>query len=326
MENPVLVSICIPTYNRADCLKMSLESLVAQEEFKSGKVEIVISDNASTDSTEEVGKAFSSEYPGIHYHRNDKNITDANFPLVFSYGKGTLLKLCNDTLMYKENALKLFCDSVEKYVNDKPMLFFSNGNTCTDSEKEELNFEQFMLTASYWTTWIGAFSCWKSDFESMGPDTESASTHLWQVKQICRIMSMKNRAILLPDQFCTAQTVQKKDVSYGIYHVFYENYLSIVKQYTDTAICYEQLKKDILMKFFPRWIADWEMQNRKLAYSKTENLKEKIIEAYKNEPYFDEFRALYKKVLLKKRRDAMLDQVKSVLRKPYRAVFKHNGR
>ena len=42
-----LVSICIPTYNRVEQLKITMESIMAQPEFREGKVEIVISDNAS---------------------------------------------------------------------------------------------------------------------------------------------------------------------------------------------------------------------------------------------------------------------------------------
>ena len=58
-----LVSICIPTYNRAPYLKKCLDSLVCQPEFQQGLVEIVVSDNASTDDTEKVAEAYSTAYP-----------------------------------------------------------------------------------------------------------------------------------------------------------------------------------------------------------------------------------------------------------------------
>lgn len=51
MPTPYL-SLCIPTYNRASYLKNSIETIICQNEFKTGKVEIVISDNASSDDTE----------------------------------------------------------------------------------------------------------------------------------------------------------------------------------------------------------------------------------------------------------------------------------
>ena len=45
-----LLSICIPTYNRAQFLDVSLRELISQASEISDSIEIVISDNASTDS------------------------------------------------------------------------------------------------------------------------------------------------------------------------------------------------------------------------------------------------------------------------------------
>jgi abequosyltransferase len=48
-----LLSICIPTYNRSQYLKQALETYVSNAAFDD-EVEIVISDNASTDNTEKM--------------------------------------------------------------------------------------------------------------------------------------------------------------------------------------------------------------------------------------------------------------------------------
>lgn len=47
-EKKPLLSICIPTYNRAEYLEKSLESIIRQSEFHSDDVDVVISDNCST--------------------------------------------------------------------------------------------------------------------------------------------------------------------------------------------------------------------------------------------------------------------------------------
>ena len=59
-EKPLLC-ICIPTYNRSKNIKRSLDSIVNQNEFLNRTVEIVISDNASADDTEEVVKPYLEE-------------------------------------------------------------------------------------------------------------------------------------------------------------------------------------------------------------------------------------------------------------------------
>ncbi|MDD2757942.1 MAG: glycosyltransferase family 2 protein [Patescibacteria group bacterium] len=75
MENPVL-SICIPTLNRAECLKENLESIVSQ--FKDRdlfeQVEVVICDNASTDGTASLVESFQKKFSNIKFFRNEKNI------------------------------------------------------------------------------------------------------------------------------------------------------------------------------------------------------------------------------------------------------------
>lgn len=52
-----LLSICIPTYNRAEYLRRTLDSIVSQEDFDSN-CEIVTSDNSYTDNTEGVCRNY----------------------------------------------------------------------------------------------------------------------------------------------------------------------------------------------------------------------------------------------------------------------------
>ena len=66
MDKP-LVSICIPTYNRCKYLESSLKKYIEEPEFQTGLVEIVISDNASTDNTEILCRKYASEYSNIKY-------------------------------------------------------------------------------------------------------------------------------------------------------------------------------------------------------------------------------------------------------------------
>lgn len=76
-KNKPLLSVCIPTYNRAERLAEALNCIAPQiEEIAAdGEVELVISDNASPDATPDVVRAAQAKYPGvIRYSRNDSNI------------------------------------------------------------------------------------------------------------------------------------------------------------------------------------------------------------------------------------------------------------
>ena len=63
-----LISICIPTYNRESLLKESLVKLISQ--IREFSIAIYISDNSSSDNTEEVVKELSNNYKYIFYHKN----------------------------------------------------------------------------------------------------------------------------------------------------------------------------------------------------------------------------------------------------------------
>lgn len=71
---PVLLSICIPTYNREKYLKHLLDNILQQlNNIEDCKVEICISDNASVDNTKELIQRYQIKYKNITYFRWDEN-------------------------------------------------------------------------------------------------------------------------------------------------------------------------------------------------------------------------------------------------------------
>lgn len=70
---PVL-SVAIPTYNRAETLRRQLESLLGQIVGCGADVEVVVSDNASSDSTRSVVDEMSHHFPVLRYVRNAENL------------------------------------------------------------------------------------------------------------------------------------------------------------------------------------------------------------------------------------------------------------
>jgi glycosyltransferase involved in cell wall biosynthesis len=68
-----LLSVLIPTRDRAELLAVTLESLVPQVARLEGVVEIVVSDNASTDRTRDVIEAARLRVP-VRYDRTESNV------------------------------------------------------------------------------------------------------------------------------------------------------------------------------------------------------------------------------------------------------------
>jgi glycosyltransferase involved in cell wall biosynthesis len=94
-ERPLL-TIAIPTYNRSEYLTQLLEILAPQLSGES-RVNLVISDNASTDDTPTVVESFREEGLALTYIRNETNLgSDRNFLQCFEQSRGKYLWLFSD--------------------------------------------------------------------------------------------------------------------------------------------------------------------------------------------------------------------------------------
>lgn len=97
MDN-ILLSLCIPTYNRVDYLRELIPSLItelAAVNRDAIRVELLISDNASTDGTEAYLRGVSCR--GINVFRNEKNIGgDRNFLACVERASGEYVWLFGD--------------------------------------------------------------------------------------------------------------------------------------------------------------------------------------------------------------------------------------
>jgi glycosyltransferase involved in cell wall biosynthesis len=75
-----LLTIIVPTYNRAANLSVLLTALRSELQGLDSFVKVLVSDNASTDSTPEVAAAASRDWPALTIQRHDRNLgPDGNF-------------------------------------------------------------------------------------------------------------------------------------------------------------------------------------------------------------------------------------------------------
>lgn len=111
-----LISICIPTYNRADCLKQNLDSIVVQfnDAQIRNKVEVIVSDNASTDNTAEIVKSYQNRFDNIRYYQNSENIGfDRNLLNVVEKSTGEYCLTIGDDDALFPDSLALLLDKIE---------------------------------------------------------------------------------------------------------------------------------------------------------------------------------------------------------------------
>lgn len=107
----VILSICIPSYNRAHCISNLLQSIVEQY---NEKVEVVICDNGSLDETEKVVHSWQERYPRIVYEKFIKNVgPDRCFLRSVEMGSGIFCWLMGDDDIIEPGGLKKVLESLE---------------------------------------------------------------------------------------------------------------------------------------------------------------------------------------------------------------------
>src|SRR5579862_7896404 len=93
LRNP-LVTVGIPTFNRLETLQRAVKSVLAQDY---PNLELVISDNASTDGTLAWLQKIAAEDSRVRYFRQSSNLgATANMNSVLRRARGSLCMLMGD--------------------------------------------------------------------------------------------------------------------------------------------------------------------------------------------------------------------------------------
>ncbi|MGB0637009.1 MAG: glycosyltransferase family 2 protein [Gammaproteobacteria bacterium] len=103
-----LLTIAIPTYNRATYLRLTLAQLQSElVTCELGSIEILVSDNASSDDTAQVVEEFQSVGFAIRYLLNQSNIgSDANIAECFGAAKGSYVVILGDDDLFCDGSLQ----------------------------------------------------------------------------------------------------------------------------------------------------------------------------------------------------------------------------
>jgi len=103
----IKLSICIPTYNRVGYLKELLPGVLAQ--LNGGEVEVVVSDNASTDGTSDYLRSIDD--PHLRWWTNDENVGgDRNFLKCVDKAIGEYVWLFGDDDLMPEDSVRRVLD------------------------------------------------------------------------------------------------------------------------------------------------------------------------------------------------------------------------
>jgi glycosyltransferase involved in cell wall biosynthesis len=131
-----LISITIPTFNRAPFLDACLEYHIPLA--RKHNVKIFISDNASDDYTQEVVKRRCAEYSLISYIRNQDNVgADANFEQALKLADTEYVWLLGDTYTIPEKGLDYLVNLLTSCSANYDLIVFNWKNRVKDTMSQD---------------------------------------------------------------------------------------------------------------------------------------------------------------------------------------------
>jgi abequosyltransferase len=226
-QKPVL-TIAIPTYNRADRLEIALSVLVPQV-MRNADVELLISDNASVDGTAAVVEKFlDPAFPNIRYHRHEANIgPDANFLSCLERAGGRYFWLCGDDDIIIEGALDRVMGHLRRadydlvyatsYAFREDHLAEYHGDPLKRRFHVVTNAEEFASTVSIMMTFISGIIINKDRLEELPhePPANFEDTMLVQLSWVLPLLRWHRRSLLLWDRVVAGRQGAAEGYAFG---------------------------------------------------------------------------------------------------------------
>ena len=287
MHKPLL-SICIPTYNRGMLLEQTLYNITKESLFQNtDDIQIVISDNCSTDITEDVCNQYVDKYPSkIKYIRHSEPIFPPhNIYGVLDYADGEYLKLQNDNIFFDNDGLNKLVKIIKE--ENKDIIFCVNkDNGEADKLKSYDNVNDIVKDISYTITWMCAH-CYRAEaYRSIEYIDKYMQEWVGSVDVLFRMIENGASFVGYYENIFYFQNVDKKGGTYNVAEVFGKNYVALLKQYVCKNLLSKSVfnneKKKILLNHVNHYYFDI---HNDYNFQKTGYFKN-LFTTYWNKPYF----------------------------------------
>jgi len=165
MKKSPLVSIGIPTYNRSKDLLPVIQSFLRQS-YKN--IEVIISDNHSTDDTARVCRALAKKDARIRYVRQVKGIPAiANFNATLKKAKGEYFMWGADDDMWDKEYVKL---CVATFSHEPTSTVLVTPKFCVTDQKKHIRKDQRCSFSNYTKKYLDLASYLREDFGGFKAD------------------------------------------------------------------------------------------------------------------------------------------------------------
>ncbi|BBI33988.1 glycosyltransferase [Cohnella abietis] len=283
-QPPPLLSICIPTYNRSANLDRCLHSILTQ--IKTGTpVEVLVSDNASTDDTPEVVRRYAARYPFVKYSRNSENIgADRNIYHVMRLAQGTFIKMQGDDDYCVEGTLMPLIDVVRNH-SDCGIIHIHTHNNDRRVYTAE-GAQAFLSSTAIMSTFISGMILRKEDLEQVEQPDLFLDSSFNQMYLQYAILTKNPKFCVVNWSMFHFEGNQPSGYNFG--EVVIRSYQSILSHFIGKGLTEDNVREEkmrALYSYILPWFRGIIANRYRTDISRFEDI---FSEHYRDEPYYEQ--------------------------------------
>jgi len=279
---PVL-TIGIPTYNRAEFLRKCIENIYSQvgNDYRFG---VLVCDNNSTDNTSTIIKECMQKYETLVYYKNDSNIgVSKNIQKVLELSKGEYINLHGDDDYFNDGVYNTIIDMIDS--NRECDLMYLSMKWHPLIIKRGIGMSNYQ-TDSGTGGWISGMVINNDAYTKILDKEKFLYSSLNHIYIQLELLRFNPNYCILSGQINRADTGSAGAYGYNIMEVAIQNYLDILYNFRNNGLTNQEIEYHKLTSLditFP--LVRWILQSR-LPLSIDGGI-EIFTKYYEGEPYFD---------------------------------------
>jgi abequosyltransferase len=286
MQGRPLLTIAIPTYNRARFLNQCLKCITDQVDTADDRVEILVSDNCSPDDTREVVAKYIDSGAKIRYIVNSENMGgDFNVAQCYKEAKGQYVVAFGDDDQLLAGSVDLILKTIQE--NRGCGVIHLNAFDQKHVEGASAVFESpidFLREISYFATFISANLINRDliDFSTLLKYKDSCLNHVNLILE-ASLQAQKN--IFIQQKSVVGAGIENSQ-GYDVYQVFGVNFNEIIKAVEarhGIPGLRREINNQLLIHFFPAVILIQRRSGRQFEGKKAYLILSPV---YKKYPYY----------------------------------------
>jgi glycosyltransferase involved in cell wall biosynthesis len=269
MMNKPLLTIAIPTYNRAHLLDLCLSRILDQVRSSREEIEVLVSNNASTDDTKATVMRFISLYSELQYSENEYNRgPDYNIAKCFKLARADYVWIFSDDDLLLPRAIERIVPMLKTQtlgIITLAVNFYPGRGAFDESlfPYEPLSFElyhdpyQLASEVHFWLTYITGVISNKSIVIESGMSYPSEDSFLIQLGWVIPALFSRLPSAKVETPLILGRALEVLD--FKLFYVFGISYPSVLKELSRKKLlppdAKDMLIELIIKKYFTIYIS-----------------------------------------------------------------------